>query len=242
MISQTLPGKLKKSRAISINWCGTDPYALVRSSHTTWSSVLFLLEDSMEFHIFVHASDNQGSLVSQPSGQMYLYSSFFYKEVCHTTSKDTKNCFSFNIKEGYGRKLEIPFKFISLEIQIPSAKHHSCGTIHMYLWVCFYVYLHVHIDSRCVIIYVRVNIHVCIFYIYLFMFNYVFGLYIQICVHIYINIYVSIWTFICVSIYMLTCVRTCVCERESAFKYIHLYIYKYVYLFIGIHVLIYYKK
>ena len=42
-------------------------------------------------------------------------------------SKDTKKYFSFYFNEGYGAK--IGNEFISLGIQIPSAKHHSCGTI-----------------------------------------------------------------------------------------------------------------
>ena len=64
MISPTLLGKLKNSRAIRIKWCGTEPYALARSSQITCSSVLSLLPDVLDIQV---------SQVSQPSGHMYLY-------------------------------------------------------------------------------------------------------------------------------------------------------------------------
>ena len=60
MISQTLPGKLKNSRAIQIKWCETELYALARSSQITCSSVLSLLAESIEFHIICECSRHPG--------------------------------------------------------------------------------------------------------------------------------------------------------------------------------------
>ena len=68
-----MPGKLKKSRAIRIKWCGIESYALARSSQITCSSVLSLLAESIEFHIICESSRHRGRQVSRPSGQMYLY-------------------------------------------------------------------------------------------------------------------------------------------------------------------------
>ena len=71
MISPTLLGKLKNSRAIRIKWCGTEPYALARSSHVVlfcpfWLRVLSSIS-------FVNVPGIRGSQLSQPSGQMCLY-------------------------------------------------------------------------------------------------------------------------------------------------------------------------
>ena len=69
MISPTLPRKLKKSRAIRIKWCWTEPYALARSNQITCTSVLSLLAESIEFHIICECTRHPG----KPSEQMYLY-------------------------------------------------------------------------------------------------------------------------------------------------------------------------
>ena len=60
MISPTLLGKLKKSRAIRMKWCRTESYALARSSQITCSSVLYLLAESIEFHILCECSRHPG--------------------------------------------------------------------------------------------------------------------------------------------------------------------------------------
>ena len=58
-----------------------------------------------------------------------IYIMIAHQKGCHTTSKNSKKYFPSPFRRDIGRKFVIPFDCISFGIQIPSARHHSCGTI-----------------------------------------------------------------------------------------------------------------
>ena len=58
-----------------------------------------------------------------------IYIMIAHQKGCHTTSKNSKNIFPSTFRRDIGRKVVIPLVCISFGIQIPSARHYSCGTI-----------------------------------------------------------------------------------------------------------------
>ena len=93
MISLTLPGKLIKSRAIRINWSGTDMYALATSSQITCGSVLFInfWLTVKKFQIICECSRQRENPVIPP----FWTDVFIHQKLCHTVSK---NIFSSTLR------------------------------------------------------------------------------------------------------------------------------------------------
>ena len=58
-----------------------------------------------------------------------IYIMIAHQKGCHTVSKNSKKYFSTIFRRDIGRKFVIHLDCISFGIQIPSARHHSCGTI-----------------------------------------------------------------------------------------------------------------
>ena len=52
-----------------------------------------------------------------------------HQKGCHTASKKSKNIFPSTFRRDIGQIFVIPLDCISLGIQIPSARHHSCYTV-----------------------------------------------------------------------------------------------------------------
>ena len=58
-----------------------------------------------------------------------IYIMIAHQKGCHMTSKNSKNIFPSTFWRDIGRKCVIHLDCIYFGIQIPSARHHSCGTI-----------------------------------------------------------------------------------------------------------------
>ena len=129
MISPTLLGKLKKSRAIRIKWYGTEPYALAKSSQIRCNYILSLLSENIEFQIICECSRHPG----RPGIPAFWIDVFIWwlliRKVVIRWARTPKNIFPSMFRKDIGQKFVIPFDCISFDIQIPSTRHHSCGAI-----------------------------------------------------------------------------------------------------------------
>ena len=117
------------SNVFQRSWCGTDPYAFARSSHTTYKLKRFLLACWIDSQIMVVCSIHPGT-PGTPS--FWIMVSMYRLDITYWVSLDAmivKNNFPSTLSSEIGLNWVKLLESFSLGMYTPSARFHSLPTL-----------------------------------------------------------------------------------------------------------------